>query len=382
MHQSVGGKHMPEISIAEYEERLDFMQRAMAHLELDALLVYSWKRGQVRYISGYKPNYVANVAMVVVPSSGEPTLLIRFPFDLERAGKMSWLSDIRASGDFAGLARDCRTVLGERGRGQGRIGLVSGDFVVDEMPHSLYEMLKTALPESEFVPALPLFEKARLRKSPAEAELTRESARVADEALAAAEKSARAGHTEHEVVAAAEAAARARGAEEILSVIAPAASELVGPPESRVIGEEEMLVVEFAVQVEGYYTQVPGVFHTGTPTAEQRDMYDVAYRGYLAGMKAARPGSTVGDVARAELAALEETGWLEWHEYDLGHGDGLDHPEVPAITPTSELLIEPGMVLCIHPGLRKPGVGGVFVGGTVLVGDEETTPLHRVPPTL
>jgi Xaa-Pro dipeptidase len=90
----------------------------------------------------------------------------------------------------------------------------------------------------------------------------------------------------------------------------------------------------------------------------------------------------VGDIARAELTVLEEAGWLQWHEYDLGHGDGLDHPEVPAITPTSDMDIEPGMVLCIHPGLRKPGVGGVFVGGTVLVGEEETTPLHHVPATL
>lgn len=52
---------------------------------------------------------------------------------------------------------------------------------------------------------------------------------------------------EHKVVAAAEATARALGAEEILSVIAPAASELVGPPEARRMDDEEILVAEFAV---------------------------------------------------------------------------------------------------------------------------------------
>jgi Xaa-Pro aminopeptidase len=373
---------MTQISSAEYQQRLSRIQQEMAHRGLGALLVYSWKRGQVRYISGYKPNYVANVAMVVVPASGEPALLIRFPFDLERARKMSWLADIRASGDFPGLARDCQAVLRERGGELACIGLVTGDFVVDEMPHSLHAMLKAAFPASELVPASSLFEKARLCKSPAEAELTRQSAQVADVALAAAAKAARTGRSEYEVVAAAEAAARALGAEEMLSVIAPAAWELVGPPESRLIGVEEMLVAEFAVQVEGYYTQVPGVFHTGTPTPEQREMYEVAYRGYLAGLQAACPGNRVADVARAELAALEDAGWLAWHAYDLGHGDGLDHPEVPAITPASEMLIEPGMVLCIHPGLRKPGVGGVFVGGTVLVGEKEALPLHKVPPAL
>jgi Xaa-Pro dipeptidase len=373
---------MAQLQADEYEKRLRFIQQEMLRLELDALLVYSWKRGQVRYLSGYKPNYVANVAMLVVPPVGEPTLLIRFPFDLERARRMSWLSDIRASGDLPGLARDCQSVLRQHRSGLGRIGLVSGDFVVDEMPHSLYEILSQAFPTSEFVSAMSLIERARLRKSPAEAQLVRESAQVADAALAAAASSVREGRSEYEVVAAAEAKARALGAEDILSVIAPAASELVGPPRPRIIGQAEMLVAEFAVQVKGYFAQVPGVFHTGTPSAEQQEMYDVAYRGYLAGMQAARPGNTIGDVARAELAVLEEAGWIEWHEYDLGHGDGLDHPEVPAITPAADLPIEPGMVLCIHPGLRKPGVGGVFVGGTVLVDEKEALPLHNVAAAL
>lgn len=373
---------MTEISAAEYGKRLNFVRHEMAQQGLEALLVYSWKRGQVRYLTGYKPNYVANVAMLVVPPVGEPTLLIRFPFDLERAHRMSWLSDIRASGDLPGLVRDCQSVLRQGSSGLSRIGLVSGDFVVDEMPHSLYEMLGQAFPTSEFVSARSLFERARLHKSPAEAQLIRESAQVADAALAAAARDVQAGRTEYEVVAAAEAKARALGAEDILSVIAPAASELVGPPRLRIIGQAEMLVAEFAVQVKGYFTQVAGVFHTGTPSAEQKEMYDVAFRGYLAGLQAACPGNTIGDVARAELTVLEEAGWIEWHEYDLGHGDGLDHPEVPAITPATDLPVEPGMVLCIHPGLRKPGVGGVFVGGTVLVGEKDALPLHNIPPTL
>ena len=372
------------VTSAEYEGRLSHTRRAMLQQGLDALLVYSWKRGQVRYISGYQPNYVANVAMVVIPLVGEPTLLIRFAFDLERARKMSWMANIRGSGDPAGLVRDCRAILGDGSAHPGRIGLVTGDSVVDELPHSLHEMLRAALFEWELVPASSILEQARLRKSQAEAELMRQSARVTDAALAAARQAAQVGRSEYEVIAAAEATARALGAEDCLSVIAPAAWQLVRPPEARALGAEEMLVVEFAVQVDGYYSQVPGVLHTGTPTAEQREMYDVAYRGYLAGLQAARPGNTIGDIARAELAVLDAgaAGWMQWHAYDLGHGDGLDHPEIPAITPTSDVPVEPGMVLCIHPGLRKPGVGGVFVGGTVLVRQHAAVPLHNVPSAL
>jgi len=313
---------------------------------------------------------------------GDPTLLFRFPFDLGRARQMSWLNDIRASGDWDGFVRDCRVILTDHGAARGRIGLVSGDFVVDEMPHSLYEKLVNQLPQAEFVAALPIFERARLRKSNAECALLSASAGVADAALQAAAQTLAPGRSENEVAAACEGTARALGAEASLTVIAPAADELVGPPEDRLLAPDEMLVLEFAAQVAGYWTQVARVFHTGVPSAEQSEMYEVCHRGYLAGVLAARPGNTVADVAKAELAVLEEAGWLQWREYDLGHGDGLDHPEVPAITPAADMLIEPGMVLCIHPGLRKPGVGGAFVGGTVLVGEHDAIPQHCIPATL
>jgi len=376
------GQAEKRISVQEYRSRLQAARQAMAQMDLDALLVYSWKRGQVRYLSGYKPNYVANAAMLVILPDGDPILLVRFPFDLERACKVSWLRDIRASGDLQGMVRDCQAILKSAVPSGSSVGLVGGDSVVDELPHSMYEMLNQALPDYRLVPASCILEKARMRKSVAEAELVRESARVADVALAAARGAAQAGRSEYEVIAAAEAAARALGAEETLSVIAPAAWELVRPPVGRLLGEDEMLVAEFAVQVDGYFTQVPGVFHTGTPSAEQREMYSVAYAGYQAGIEAAHPGNTIGDVAKAELAVLENSGWLKWHAYDLGHGDGLDHPEIPAVTPESDVPIEPGMVLCIHPGLRKPGVGGAFVGGTVLIGEDGAIPLHQVAPEI
>ena len=366
----------------EYQNRVGSVRQAMSEQGIDALLVYSWKRGAVRYVSGYYPGYVANVALVVVPREGNPTLLVRFPFDLARARRMSWIADVRGSGDWAGLAHDCRTILSDWGVACGRLGLVGGDTNVDEMPHSFHQLLRESLPDAEFVPAVAMLDRLRLKKSPAERVLMVRSALVADAAMQAAAQAFAPGRSEFEVAAAAEGTARAMGAEDSLFVIAPAGKELIGPPEDRRIEPDEMAVLEFAVQVDGYWTQVPRVFHAGVPTPEQCEMYEVAYRAYLVGVDAARPGTAVADVAKAELGALERAGWLSWLESVLGLGAGLDHPEIPAITPTSEACVEAGMALCIHPGLDKPGVGGVFVGGTVLIEEDRTTPLHRFPATL
>ncbi len=132
---------MDRIPVEEYRQRSAQLQAAMVEDGLDALWVYSWKRGQVRYLSGYHPNYVANVALLVLPKEGLPALRIRFPFDLERARQESWIDDLAASGSLAMLVTDAAAALRQWGLSRGRIGLVTGDPAIEEMPYNLYTLL-------------------------------------------------------------------------------------------------------------------------------------------------------------------------------------------------------------------------------------------------
>lgn len=46
------------------------------------------------------------------------------------------------------------------------------------------------------------------------------------------------------------------------------------------------------------------------------------------------------------------------------------------------MVIEPGMALCIHAGLRSRKFDGASVRDTVLVEEDASIPLHRIPETL
>jgi hypothetical protein len=132
---------------AEYLQRAHILRSAMEARNLNALLCYGSKRGQVRYISGYHPNYIANAAMVVLPKQCDAIMRIRFPFDLERARESSWIPDIAASGNTLNLASDAAAYLVEHQLAHGTIGLVTGDIVVDEMPRGLFQSLADMLPD-------------------------------------------------------------------------------------------------------------------------------------------------------------------------------------------------------------------------------------------
>jgi len=368
-----------KLPIEEYRKRKEALQAQMGRDGLDVLLVYGWKRGQIRYFSGYYPNYVANVALVVLPRVGEPAMFIRFPFDLERAQRESWIKHIAASGNVLNLATDAAAWLQQEGMASGHIGLAAGDHVMDEMPHSLYVALEKELPQARLVRAEHLFREARLIKSPKEFDQLRASARVADVGVQAALESTRAGVSEYEPVTEAEYAMRKLGAGERLVVIASKGDrELIGPPESKLLEDGDNVIFELAVEVDGYWVQTAQTFYVGRPTMDQRAIYQATYRAYQAGIAAAQPGNTCAEVAQAAKEVLEKAGYGEHIEQDYGHGIGLDLPEPPRIELEDSTPLEVGMVLVIHPAVRVRGVGGAFIGGTVLIGSEGPEALHNI----
>lgn len=351
---------------------------------LDSLLIYSWKRGPVRYVSGYYPNYIANVALVMLPAKGEPCMWIRFPFDLERAQRESWIEDVRASGNVPNMSRDAVEEIIRRRLDKGKIGLVTGDDTMEEMPFSFSHYLQANLPDATFVEANVIIRKLRIAKSEAEFSMLRKSARLADSGADRAVQIAHDGMSEHELVAHVESTLRKQGAGIQLVVVASKGdTELISPPTwGRSLETGNMVLVEIGQELNGYWTQVARTFCVGEPTPEQKAIYRAVYGAYQAAVEALIPGNVCRQVAEAIHAYLSAAGYDDHIEQDFGHGIGLDLPEPPRIELRDQTVIEPGLVMVIHPAIRVPGVGGAFIGGTVLVTESGTEKLHAIPEEL
>lgn len=365
------------IPAEEYLERVARIQDSLRQKNLDGLLVYSWRRGQVKYLTGYDPNYIANAAVIFIPKQGSHKLMIRFPFDLERANRMTGLQDILASGNMENLARDAAREIMAHQKDTRRIGLVGGDGSMDEIPFSFVQSLREQLPDTIFSDERAILTALRLKKSRAEFEALRKSARVADLGLQTAREVIRAGMTELQLIAAVEHTLRENGAEHHLAVIAaPGSRKLIAPPQERVMGSEEDVIVEIAVEVGGYWTQVAGVLFTTKPTAEQKKIADTIYQAYLHTAGLLFPGKSCAEIARDARDYLIWRGYDGYIEQDFGHGIGLDLPEPPKLEEGDRTVLEPGMVMVVHPAVRVPGVGGAFIGGTVLVDEDGPHCLH------
>lgn len=366
-----------------YQQRRVYFKEAMQSENLDALLVYGGRRGQVRYISGYHPNYSANLGMVVLPRTGEPTLIIRFPFDLARARRESWITDIEAGGSVAELPLRAARVLRKNDLAKGRLGLVTGDPVINEMSYDVYNTLKLELPDAHLVDVGHLFNDARIVKSDMEFEILRKSAKVADMGAEAVMEFLQPGISEYEIVAAVEGRMRALGAEMCLvSITSKGTSESIGPPKSRVLGLGDNILMAIAVQTSGFMTQVARTFIVGTPNEGQRSIYQAAFDAYISGVSVAKNGNSCSDIAVTIKDTVKSHGYEPNFDHDMGHGIGIDLPEAPKIEFNDKTIIRPGFVLVIHPSIRVPLVGSAFLGGTVLVQPDGVETIHQIPPSI
>jgi Xaa-Pro aminopeptidase len=358
------------IGTGEFQQRVQNIREQMKTRGLDVLFIYSQKRGHVPYVSGYRPNYHTNSAVVVLPLERGPIMWVKFPFDLPRARTVSWFEDIRPSKSesttkmFAGCGDEIRSLGLERSR----IGVVASDRAVDEMGLTLYDALRASLPHAQFEPASDLVNDIRLIKSPEEVAALRESAQLADRVAATLGKEIRPGLTERLAAVRAAQTARLEGGDCDI-IISSDAARITYPPADYEFRKGSVVNCEITVQLAGYWVQICRVFSIGAPTADQREVFEVARGAYSAGVHASVPGARVCDVADAANQVIAASGLKNFAEFGPGHGVGLDLPELYPIDHECKSHLSPGVILVVHPGLWVAGKGAAFIGGPIATTD-------------
>ncbi|MDR2668568.1 MAG: Xaa-Pro peptidase family protein [Desulfovibrio sp.] len=83
-----------------------------------------------------------------------------------------------------------------------------------------------------------------------------------------------------------------------------------------------------------------------------------------------RPGMTAREVYGIAAAFLDAEGALDLFTHALGHGIGLQTHESPSLNDKSEIVLRPGMVLTVEPGLYRRGRHGIRWEHMVLVTED------------
>jgi Xaa-Pro aminopeptidase len=241
---------------------------------------------------------------------------------------------------------------------------------------------RDALNGIELVPTTDLVENVRVKKDPGEIQLIRAAQKIAEQALVSALKGFTNG-LELDLALAIEWATRNAGCESMSfdTIVAsgPHSALPHARPRREPVDLEGVLLIDMGARGGGYCSDMTRTYLGPRAPEELKKAHAVVVAAVEAACEAVKPGVRGSDVDKVARDVLAGAGLAEHFIHSLGHGVGLEIHEPPTLSPLSESVLEPGMIVTIEPGIYLPGVGGIRVEDLLVVTDDGYDNLTSLP---
>jgi Xaa-Pro dipeptidase len=234
-----------------------------------------------------------------------------------------------------------------------------------------WAQLSKRLPKLTAVPAADVFRTIRMVKTPNEIERLRHAALVTERAIHEALGTARAGTTERELARHFRRSISEQDGEPVLAMFRFGRNGAFGqiPPDETALKPGDIIWLDVACKVGGYWADLARVFCLGEPSLKLRTYYDAVLAGARHGMAVTRPGITAEGLFDETLKVVKKSGIPHYQRHHVGHGIGLEIYDAPLIAPGQTDVIESGMVLNVETPYYEIGFGAVHIEDPFVVGE-------------
>lgn len=240
-----------------------------------------------------------------------------------------------------------------------------------ELTHDSYRRLKKALPRAKFVDVSRAVLEARMIKDEQEVGAIRTAARIASRVARRIPGFLRRGVRESQVAAEIAYEGGRLGAQansfDTIAAFGENAAEPHYTELTRRLGRNEFALFDFGFRYNRYCSDLSRTFFVGQPKRKDRRMYETVLEAQQAALDLMRPGAVGKDVHRAAERVINATEFKGTFIHGLGHGLGLAVHDGGGLNGSSDLVLQPGMVLTCEPGVYLRGYGGVRIEDDVLI---------------
>jgi Xaa-Pro dipeptidase len=234
------------------------------------------------------------------------------------------------------------------------------------------EVITSRTGVSELVDVGPEIRRLRTIKHPDEIDRLARAAAITDAATDEVLARVRAGQTELEVAVMLGSAIAEQGGTLAFGTLVQSGPNSALPhamPSGRRLAPGDLVLFDFGAAFEGYKADTTRMAVVGEAGSRHAEIHRVVLEAHDAAIAAVRPGATTGEVDAAARRVIEAAGYGDRFFHRTGHGLGLEAHEAPNLDPGSDVVLEPGMVFTVEPGIYIPGWGGVRIEDDVVVQD-------------
>jgi Xaa-Pro aminopeptidase len=372
--------------------RLERLQKMMAKDNLAALVCRLPEN--VVYLSDYWPHHGFSGA--ILPVTGEPLVFV--PEVEQEFAELGWAKvqpfgwGLLKDGD---LYENYRRILTQAHKSLGLNGMKIGmdkSIEVVSSPYRAAEPVIRATPwndlmadvfsDAVLLDASDLLQNARAIKSDYTMKKLRIANEISEMGINDALLKLKPGMTEAQLGALVEYKIRADGpgykgarlmrasCEVAAGPVNSMKATLLIPSSDYVIKEGDLVMIELATIVDGYWSDLTYMAVAGQPSKRQKELYNHLLEAQQAAAQQMRPGASFSDPDTAARQVLEKAGLGEYFVHITGHGVGLRYHEfIPFLMPGASGVLEKGMVSSVEPGIYIPGFGGLRIEDNVAVGE-------------
>lgn len=134
--------------------------------------------------------------------------------------------------------------------------------------------------------------------------------------------------------------------------------------------EGDVLVTGASAPIWGYVSELERTMIIGTPSDEQKRMFDHMFNLQTLAMEALEPEKPCSEVDKEVRAYFDKHDLMPYWKHHTGHTIGLRYHEGPFLDIGDDTPIKAGMVFTVEPGLYIPELGGFRHSDMVVVTEE------------
>lgn len=366
------GDQMPAAPLS----RLQNVRRALTERDtpLDALLLTDLTN------IGYVTGFTGSAAYALV-TPAEALFITDSRYTLQAARECPLLTIAETPQGSGGYGDALQAELSRRPSLK-RIGFEAAHVSV-----ALRESFGKLTPDTEWSGTESIVETLRLVKDTDEIALIRHAIAVAEAAFLSVKPLLIAGTREQDFALELEFAMRRGGAEATAFETIVASGALGAHPHhhagTRPLTVGDFVTIDWGASVNGYCSDITRTVAIGAVTPKQRDIYAIVLEAQQKAIAAIRPGKTGKQIDAVARDFIASKGYGDAFGHSLGHALGRSVHDGPGFSVRTEsLILQPGMVLTVEPGIYLEEWGGVRVEEDILVTDTGCEILTHLPNAL
>ncbi|MFC4599210.1 aminopeptidase P family protein [Cohnella hongkongensis] len=345
------------------------LREAIAAAGASALLVTN--RRNVRYLTGFTGT--SGAALI---TADQAALVTDFRYTEQAAQQAQGFRIVKHGADMnVTIAEMLRERNAER-------------LLIEEqdVTYAAYRKMEDAFRPVELLPSDGVVEKLRMTKDEGELAILQEAADLADRTFEHILGYLKPGATERSIALEMEMFMRAHGAASSSFDTIVASGERSALPHGvasdKEIGRNEFVTLDFGAYYKGYCSDLTRTVVVGKASDKHKEIYSIVREAQQHALDHLRPGMTgkEGDALTRDI--ITRYGYGEYFGHGTGHGIGLEIHEAPRLSLTGDLVLAPGMVVTVEPGIYLPGFGGVRIEDDVVITDRGIRILTSSPKQL